>query len=261
MKAALVTSWGKPPQYISIPDLPPPTPTQVQLKVLATSVTRVVRSRAAGAHSTAFKVPLPYDPSVDGVARDEITGDMYFITQLAAPLFAERTNVDLRHVIRLDEGTDPVKGRTVLIIGATTAGGRCAATVARSLGATRIIGMSRNEETLAVVEGLDDRVVLREPFALPPSVGPVHIVLDYIGSGPAASGILQTAQSVPLCILGTGVGCFTVEDWRRELPEITKMTSHMHIPFPIFTVPLSGVASAWESEDTLTKRLVLMPGA
>ncbi|RMZ44814.1 hypothetical protein AFCA_010856 [Aspergillus flavus] len=316
MKAALVTSWGKPPQYISIPDLPPPAPTQLQLKVLATSVTQVVRSRAAGAHSTAFKAPLPYDPSVDGVAIDEITGDMYFITQLAAPLFAERTNVDLRHVIRLDERNDPVKvaalanpvscswmtlrcrviggcqGRTVLIIGATTASGRCAAIVACSLGATRIIGMSRNEETLAAVEGLDDRVVLREPFALPPSVGPVHIILDYIGNGPAASGILQTAQSAygenlqyvqvgnianrphmfhvmptylinhrPLCILGTGIGCFTVEDWRKELPEIMKMISHMHIPFPIFTAPLSQVASAWESEDTLTKRLVLMPGA
>lgn len=87
------------------------------------------------------------------------------------------------------------QGRTVLIIGATTASGRCAAIVACSLGATRIIGMSRNEETLAAVEGLDDRVVLQGPFALPPSVGPVHIILDYIGSGPAASGILQTAQS------------------------------------------------------------------
>lgn len=87
MKAALVTSWGKPPQYISIPDLPPPAPTQLQLIVLATSVTRVVRSRAASAHSTGFKTPSPYDPSVDGVAIDEITGDMYFITQLAALFF------------------------------------------------------------------------------------------------------------------------------------------------------------------------------
>ncbi|OGM48311.1 hypothetical protein ABOM_002197 [Aspergillus bombycis] len=316
MKAALVMSWGKPPQYISIPDLPPPSPTQLQLKVLATSVTRVVRSRAAGAHSTTFKAPLPHDPSVDGVGIDEITGDMYYITQLAAPLFAERANVNLRHVIKLDPGTDPVKvaalanpvscswmtlqcrviggcqGRTVLIIGATSASGRCAAIVARSLGAARIIGLSRNEDTLAAVEGLDDRVVLREPFALPPRVGPVHIVLDYIGSGPAASGILQTAQGVrgenlqyiqvgnvadrphifdvvpsylinhrPICILGTGIGCFTVEDWRRELPEIMKMINQMQIPFPIFTVPLSDVASAWESEDTLTKRLILVPGA
>ncbi|KAE8415285.1 hypothetical protein BDV36DRAFT_263172 [Aspergillus pseudocaelatus] len=88
------------------------------------------------------------------------------------------------------------QGRTVLIIGATSASERCTAIVARSLGATRIIGMSRNEETPAAVEGLDDRVVLREPFALLSSVGPVHIVLDYISSGPAASGILQTAQSV-----------------------------------------------------------------
>ncbi|KAE8367581.1 hypothetical protein BDV27DRAFT_154871 [Aspergillus caelatus] len=151
------------------------------------------------------------------------------------------------------------QGRTVLIIGATSASERCAAIVARSLGATRIIGMSHNEETLAAVEGLDDRVVLREPFALPPSVGPVHIVLDYIGSGPAVSGILQTVRAVPICILGTGMGCFTVQDWNNELPEIMKMISQMHIPFSIFTVPLSDVATAWESEDTLTKRWVLLP--
>ncbi|QMW34637.1 hypothetical protein F9C07_2109042 [Aspergillus flavus] len=251
MKAALVTSWGKPPQYISIPDLPPPAPTQLQLIVLATSVTRVVRSRAASAHSTAFKTPSPYDPSVDGVAIDEITGDMLDerndpvkVAALANPVSCSWMTLRCRVI-------GGCQGRTVLIIGATTASGRCAAIVACSLGATRIIGMSRNEETLAAVEGLDDRVVLREPFALPPSVGPVHIILDYIGNGPAASGILQTAQSAygenlqyvqvgnianrphmfhvmptylinhrPLCILGTGIGCFTVEDWRKELPEI-----------------------------------------
>ncbi|KAE8343056.1 hypothetical protein BDV24DRAFT_161873 [Aspergillus arachidicola] len=221
MKAALVTSWGKPPQYISIPDLPPPTPTQVQLKVLATSVTRVVRSRAAGAHSTAFKAPLPYDPSVDGVAIDEITGDMYFITQL---LWVPLASSACRAMKKL---SPPWRGSIIV---------SCFGSL---LPFPRVWDRCISYWTTLVV-GLQLRAFFR---------------LLRVCMGKTCS------TSRPLCILGTGVGCFTVEDWRRELPEIMKMISHMHIPFPIFTVPLSGVASAWESEDTLTKRLVLMPGA
>ncbi|KAE8353441.1 hypothetical protein BDV28DRAFT_157056 [Aspergillus coremiiformis] len=317
MNGARVTSWDKPPLAVFLPEPPSPSPTQLQLKVLATSVTRVVRSRASGKHATSFDAAFPYDPSVDGVGMDAATGDLYFITQLAAQLFAECTNVEKRHLVKLDPGTDPVKvaalahpvscswmtlrcrvfggcqGRTVVIIGATSASGRAAALVARSMGAARIVGLSRNEATLATVEGLDDRVVLQEPFALPPSVGPVHVILDYVGHGPAAVGILQSARCEygenvqyvqvgniaqrgphlfqllpmalinqrPICILGTGTGCFTAEDWRTELPEIMKMISRMETPFPVFTAPLSQVASVWECEDALTKRLVLIPNA
>lgn len=73
------------------------------------------------------------------------------------------------------------KGRTVVFLGATSASGQAAVPVARSLGASRIVGVSRNEATLATVAGLDDRVVLKDPFVWPESIGPVHIVLDWIG--------------------------------------------------------------------------------
>lgn len=75
MKAARVTSWGSSPEYISVPDLPEPSPTQLQLKVVAAGLSRVVPARAAGHHPTAMGADLPFDPSVDGVGVDEATGE------------------------------------------------------------------------------------------------------------------------------------------------------------------------------------------
>ncbi|KAF5856731.1 hypothetical protein ETB97_006784 [Aspergillus alliaceus] len=149
-----------------------------------------------------------------------------------------------------------------------------------------------NKETLATVEELDDHVVLREPYALPPGVGPVHIILDCVSNGTAASGIPQTAQGVygeklqyghvgnhmgrgaPLCdvlpmnmiqrrpisFLGSNAGCFAVQDWKTQMPEVLHMISGLEAPFEVFMAPLSEVASAWESEAALIKRLVVIPG-
>jgi NADPH:quinone reductase-like Zn-dependent oxidoreductase len=314
MKVAQVTSWGSPPEYMSGPDLPPPSSTQLQLKVVAVGVPRVVQIRAACKHPSAFDAALPFDPSIDGVGLDEATGDLYFINPLAAPLFAERANVDSSQLMKLEPGADPVtvaalanpvssswmalrcravggcQGRTVVIVGATSASGRAAAIVARSLGAARVVGLSRSEDTLAAVEGLDDRVLLRDPFVLPQSVGPVHIVLDYVG-GPAAVGLLQTAEAEPgenlqyiqvgglagqethmlqllpphlinlkpICIMGSGMGSFSKQDLKKEMPGLVSTITKMKRPFEIFTAPLTDVQSVWESENAAKKRLVLVP--
>ncbi|KAK2750374.1 hypothetical protein FQN57_003854 [Myotisia sp. PD_48] len=315
MKIACVTSWGSPPEYMSGPDLPAPSPTQLQLKVLAVGVPRVVQARAARKHPSAFNAQLPFDPSIDGVGLDEATGDLYFINPLAASLLAERVNVERIQLMKLEPGTDPIivaglanpvssswmalrcraiggcQGRNVVIVGATSASGRAAATVARSLGASRIIGISRSEDTLAAVEGLDDRVILQDPFVMPKHIGPVHIVLDYVG-GPVAVGILQTAEVEagenlqyiqvgglasqethmlqllpthlislrPICIMGSGVGSFSKQDLLKEMPGLVSTISKMKKPpIDIFPAPLSEVQSAWESEEAQKKRLVLLP--
>lgn len=77
MKGAHVISWGSSPVFTDLPDLPQPSSTQLQLKVLAVGVPRVVQARAAGKHSSVQNKPLPLDPSLDGVGRDESTGDLY----------------------------------------------------------------------------------------------------------------------------------------------------------------------------------------
>lgn len=70
--------------------------------------------------------------------------------------------------------------RNVLVLGATGVSGWIAVTVAHSLGAARVVGMVRNYEKLANVKGLNEHVLLKYPLELPQSVGPLHVVLDYI---------------------------------------------------------------------------------
>lgn len=314
MNAVRVTSWTAPPEYISVPNPPAPSPAQIQLKVLSVGIPPVVRLRAAGLHPTTRNAVLPFDPSIDGVGQDETTGDLYYITPLAAPLLAERANVEQSQVVKLDEGTDPItvaglvnpvssswmalrcrvngscQGRTVVIVGATSASGRAAAIVARYLGARRIIGISRNQETLEGVKGLDDHVLLRTPFVLPPDIGPLHIILDYVG-GATAAKLLETAEvepgtelqyiqvgrlaaeeppmlkllpphlisSKPICIRGSGMGSFTKQDLKNEMEDLVAFITDIERPFGILSIPLSRLQSSWDSQDVKTKRLVVIP--
>lgn len=312
MKVARITSWGSAPVYSDAPDLPAPSPSQIQVKVVAVAVPPVVRGRALGKHSSARGVALPYDPSVDGVVRDEATGDLYYATPMSASLFAERANVERHTLVKLAPDADPVavatlvnpvgsswmafraraipagcEGATVLILGATSTSGRAAVAVARSLGAARIIGMSRKEETLATVEGLDERIVLQDPFTLPVSLGPIHIVLDFVG-GRAAVGILQAAEAEPgkdvqyihvgdlageesiglpsrllnakpVRITGSGMGAWSKMDVKKEIGGLLGAVVKMPRPDDVKVASLADVESVWDTEDTKSKRLVLVP--
>ncbi|KAJ3544528.1 hypothetical protein NM208_g2989 [Fusarium decemcellulare] len=311
MKAARVTSWGSAPEYMDVPELPAPAANELQLKVLAAGVPRVVQARAAGKHPTAFNSSLPYDPSIDGVGLDEATGDKYFINSLGAPLFCERANIDKAQLIKLNADADPVsiaalanptmsswlalqcraiggcKDRTVAIIGATSASGRAAALVARALGAARVVGISRNEETLAAVDGLDDCVELKSPLVLPPSVGPVHIVLDYVG-GKAGVELMRAAEIEPgenlqyiqvgglsgeenmviparllnikpIRVMASGIGSVSKQELNREMPGLVNVIANMKRPFEVHAFSMADVEAVWESKETRDKRLVLVP--
>jgi NADPH:quinone reductase-like Zn-dependent oxidoreductase len=316
MKAVCVISWGSPPEYISVPDLPAPSPTQLQLKVVAVGVSRVVRGRAAGKHPSAFNASLPFDPSTDGVGLDEATGDLYFVNNFDTSLFTERANVERKSLVKLDNGVDPVtvaananpaasswmalkcravggcEGRTVVIVGATSASGRAAAFIARSLGAARVVGISRSEQTLATVQGLDERIVMSkdespETFSLPSNLGPVHIVIDYVG-GPASIGLMKSAQIPegenlqyiyvgglsghenidlpirlinvkPIRIMASGLGSWSRQDLKREANGLVASVTKMDKLSDVVTAPFADVKAAWDSEETKTKRLVLFP--
>ncbi|KAK4251285.1 hypothetical protein C7999DRAFT_37634 [Corynascus novoguineensis] len=313
MKVARITSWGSAPVYSDAPDLPAPSPSQVQVKVAAVAVPRVVRGRALGIHSSARGAALPFDPSVDGVVQDEATGDLYYATPMASSLFAERANVERQTLVKLPPGADAVsvatlvnpissswmalrcrttpgggcEGATVLVLGATSTSGRGAIAVARALGAARIIGMSRNEATLAAVPDLDERVVLQEPFSLPPGLGPVHIVLDFVG-GRAAAGVLQAAEvepgkelqyihvgdlagdedftvsgrllnSKPVRITGSGMGAWGKNEIKKEVGGLLAAVAKMPRPDDVAVHKLADIEAVWDSEEAKTKRLVFVP--
>jgi threonine dehydrogenase-like Zn-dependent dehydrogenase len=195
-----------------------------------------------------------------------------------------------------------ITGKTVLVLGATSKSGRAAVLVARFLGAKKVIGVARREEGLRSVEGLDGWVASGDlvtgetgvRFALPEWIGPVHIVLDYVG-GSVAAGVLGSAeieesgelqyvqvgnlalelgmgekhlfQTLPghlisrkrICIRGSGMGSFSRRDLVQEMPGLVEFLARMKAPFEIASAPMSEVASVWQDEDTKGSRVVIVP--
>ncbi|KIH94861.1 hypothetical protein SPBR_03812 [Sporothrix brasiliensis 5110] len=222
MHYAQVQAFGQPPQYLEGPDLPAPTGNQIRLKVLAAAVHRLVQMRAKGAHFSATSAPL--DPSSDGVAVDEATGQVYYVGTFAAPLFAEYANVDKARLVPLPAGADPVtvaalanpvqsswmslaarvnrdvlpEAFSVLILGVTGTSGRAAVDVARQFGAGTVVGAGRREaplQALVADKALDAYLVLDDATlaAATRALGHVDVVLDYVWGAQAAT-VLNNLQ-------------------------------------------------------------------
>ncbi|TKA81744.1 hypothetical protein B0A55_01124 [Friedmanniomyces simplex] len=132
---------------------------------------------------------------------------------------ADRVNIPKRNVRPLSEGTDPVQAAgiinpalsswmafktrtkdlpahfTVLIVGATSASGRVAISLARALGAKRVIGAGRNKSTMETL-GLDDTVVIADKSEETDwsALGDVDVILDYV-YGPVTAHLLTSLKS------------------------------------------------------------------
>ncbi|KAK8078745.1 GroES-like protein [Apiospora phragmitis] len=190
MHAAQVQNWSDGPRYVSIDAPPAPTADEIQLRVLATGAHNVVRSRAAGTHYSAKT--LPHTPGMDCVARDEATGQLYYVSSLADTFgtFIEYINVPKKGgtlLVPLPEGTDPVAvaGSVNPAFSswmAITARTNDLPKTGPALGAKKVVGAARSESSLKSVEGLDDYVVFnaaeRDPQLL--NAAGADVVLDYV---------------------------------------------------------------------------------
>lgn len=214
MKIARITNWGSPPSVMNGQIRPPTTSDKVQVKVLAVGISQQVRNRAASDHPVTSFEPLPFDPSVDGVVQDEITGDIYYVLPRGARLLDERVNVSKDVLFKLPRNFDPVKvaglagpwltswamllsctKRKVLIIGVTSCEGRAAVMAARWIGASAIIGLSYDEAALAAVPGLTIRSHIGTPVRIPSFQG-IDIVIDFIG-GETGVQVLDQINNIP----------------------------------------------------------------
>ncbi|KAI0888528.1 uncharacterized protein GGS22DRAFT_98483 [Annulohypoxylon maeteangense] len=204
MRIAQVQSWPEGPRYVRVDDLPAPSKSQIQLRVLATGAHQVVRSRASGQHYSARE--LPQTVGVDCVGKDDTTGQLYYFFTLQGGTFAERINAEKSVIYPLPGDIDPIsfaasvnpamsswmaithrtnnlpKDFTAVIIGATSASGRLAVCSAKALGAGKVIGIGRNAAALETVGGLDDYVVLQDPVVETDfsKVRDGDLVLDYV---------------------------------------------------------------------------------
>ena len=231
MRAAQVTSWLSPPVYTTVDDLPGPSETQLQLRVIATGVHHLVRSRAAGRHYTSKT--LPHLPGVDGVGVHVKTGRRYYFSAFTTGSFAELVNVEKQHTWPLPDtdGADPVviaaymnpamsswmafatrvsglkAGFSVAILGATSTSGRIAVDVARAYGSGRVIGIARNAAAMAHMR-LDAFIELNSSTDWN-ELGSVDVILDYVYGEPSVSllrALPPTDQEVQFVHLGSMSG-------------------------------------------------------
>ncbi len=227
MKAAIVERTGQAPGFGIFAD-PMPAPGMRIVRVSASAISHVTKSRASGAHYSADGA-LPLVAGIDGVGIDEAGRRVYFILP-EAPFggLAERCLVDARRCIALPEGLGDVDaaamaipgmsswaafverahlraGETVLINGATGASGRLAIQVAKHLGAKKVIATGRNEAAFAELRALGadvaialtpDRDTLEQAFKAQFREG-VDVVLDYVWGSSAEVLIVAAAKAGP----------------------------------------------------------------
>lgn len=217
MQVAQVKEWAEGPRLVTVPRPPEPTENEMQLRVLATGLHNVVRSRASGTHYSAKA--LPHIPGIDGVGRNEATGRLYYFMVMKEGFgtFAEYINVPQEGVLvplpedstkfdaaslagavnpamsswmAITQRTTVTSGAdgaawSAFIIGSTSASGRLAVHAARALGATRVIGAARDEAALKADTTLDGYVVLKSDpaeidFSAANGEDAPDVVLDYV---------------------------------------------------------------------------------
>lgn len=313
MYAAVVTTFDQSPRYTSVADPPAPGPGQLRLRVLAAGVPNVARAIAAGKHFMTAK--LPYIPGIDGVGVDnsaEPPQKYYFPTfPPNQGSLCEHVNVDKDSLVPLPDGVDErsvaalvnpaqsswmaIRHRTsnlpeawtVAILGATSASGRIAVSIARALGAGRVIGIARSQAAMDEIRGLDETIVLdgEDPAKTDFSRlgGQVDVVLDYV-YGPATVTFVSSLKtdrevqyvqigtlggfdialpgtllrSKMISLRGSGPGSWTMAQAAGETAAMLRAVGRLKAD-SLYVAKLEDVESVWNSPDVKGKRLVFVP--
>lgn len=212
MKAAVVSSFDRPPGYDDFPDPVPRHSGELVVDVVATALHPRVRSQADGSHySSAGELPLV--PGIDAVVRDS-RGRHYYalLDDTTLGTMAQRTVIDKDRSVALPRHADPIavaaalnpamsswvalrhridfkRGSRVLILGATGNAGRMAIQVAQRFGAGQVIAAGRNPQRLNGLKALGaDRVLTLDQLDM---AGDVDVVIDYVWGQPTAKGMVD----------------------------------------------------------------------
>ena len=220
MKAAVVTSFDKPPRYEDIDAPMPSGPVDLVVDVVAAGLHPRVRSQADGSHYTSTD-ELPLIPGIDGVGRGPDGRLRYFVLpDTTRGSLAERTVVDERRSIPLPRDVDAIAvaaamnpamsswvalrrrldfrpGQRVLVLGATGNAGRLAIQVARHLGASVVVAAGHDRRRLATLGALGASAAVAldaDPDAvadrLAEAARDVDVVLDYLWGEPAVTAMV-----------------------------------------------------------------------
>ncbi|KAI0145498.1 hypothetical protein GGR57DRAFT_480357 [Xylariaceae sp. FL1272] len=307
MHVATVREWSEGPKYIAVDNLPASGPNELQLRVLAAGVHQVVRSRASGRHYSART--LPHTVGIDAVGRDESTEKLYYCFRLQGGVFAEYINIDREATIPVPDGVDPValaasvnpamsswmaithrttnlrEDFTVLILGATTASGKMAVNAAKALGAGKVIGVARNEDTLRNVGGLDEYIVQEENIKDTDfSKAAPDLILDYVYGELAVhvleslnarkavqyitiGGMAQQTVEIPSSVFrskditmrGAGPGAYGIPALLKELKRLVPEMAGWKL-LDAHGFDMKNIESVWGDRELAAKgRLVAIP--
>lgn len=238
MKQVQVTNWGDPPRYIQVADPGTPPSGQIQLRVLATGVHQLTKSRAAGIHYSAHV--LPHIPGVDGVGQDS-SGKLFYFNAMTEQggSMTEIINVPVQRTVPVPDGADAIQvaglvnpvmaswmalatrtsglqpGFTALIIGAAGMSGTAAVDIARVFGAGKVVGVARSAAKMAGL-GLDATIELdsEQNNTDWSAAMDTDVVLDFL-YGPVTLSFFQSLKSTkPVQYVQIG----TVVERTIELP-------------------------------------------
>jgi NADPH:quinone reductase-like Zn-dependent oxidoreductase len=210
MKAAIVHGPRQMPIYGDFAE-PAPFPGESRISVTAAAVSRIVKSRAAGAHYSSSG-QFPFIVGIDGVGRLDDGSRVYFALPRAPyGAMAQRTVAPSAQCLPLPDELDDVTaaaianpgmsswaalterarlkaGETVLVNGATGTAGRLAVQIAKHLGAGKVVATGRNADALRSVATLGADVTiplvesdpaLKDRFKEQFAEG-VDVVIDYL---------------------------------------------------------------------------------
>jgi NADPH:quinone reductase-like Zn-dependent oxidoreductase len=313
MKAAIVLSLGSSPQFGEFTELNL-RESESEVRVSAAAIKQLDRAIIAGTHYASPKV-APFITGTDGVGRLDDGSPVYFFAA-RKPFGAMAEKAAATWWVPLPDGLDenlaaalvnpgigawlPLatrariqSGEAVLILGATGATGQLAVTIARLLGAGRVIAAGRR---LDVLESLGaDEIVdlslapedLKTRFRDVIAKG-INVVIDYVWGGPALafmqafaqgdlhasgggevrfvtvgemagaeialpSGILRSAR---LTLLGSGTGNFPpLPELKQHISKVLDLAASGQLGLKYDVWPLAEVSAAWSRPGS--ERIVL----
>lgn len=312
MKAAVISEFGTAPVYGEFAE-PEPVEGEVLVTMRAAAVSNFVRLIAAGKHYSSTAQP-PMIAGFDGVG-ELLDGSLVYVPAVRSPwgTLAERAAVPVAAVRPVPEGLDPAQAATVvnaafaswlpltrilepgatptvLVIGATGASGSVAVSIAKHLGARRVIAVGREGDALrrTADRGADEIIPLDENLdSALTRIGAdgVDVVLDFLWGDTATTALPALARSAPhpqyridwvnlgaldgvnvpldstllrmadLHVWGSGAGAYSPER-RRDLADAAlDLAARGIIEVDVQRRPLASVDSTWNDPG----RLVYLP--
>ena len=320
MKAAVLHELGGPPRFEDFPN-PVAAEDEALLRVLAASLKMVDRQLASGSHY-ASPQQFPIVCGVDGLGTLEDGSRVFFggprrpYGAMAESAVAPRAfcfpvpseiddataaalpNPGVSAWLSLTQRAKLAPGETVLILGATGVTGQLAVQIAKILGASRVIGVGRNQQVLHRLHelGADATIQLDQPeealksaFAQEAKNTGFDIIIDYLwgrpaetllaaitksefaaitketrlvqageSAGPRISLPAAVLRSTALTILGTA-GVPTREILLDTMEQIMSRAARGELRIDTERVHLSDIESVWQRVEQSGRRIVVIP--